>query len=180
MGQHHSHPAIFCIQTGKHMENKGIVTLGGGRNAPVKPVVGVQLSRHLLFALAVGFSFRKESTVPLIQAEWWICHHYLEFHQVVILDILGIREGISLPDSSVIHSMQEHIHGTKCPGLCIQLLAINSHLAARYLLVCFQQQAATAAGRIIDSVVFLRLHQGGDQFRNLTWGKELAAFFARI
>ena len=76
--------------------------------------------------------------------------------------------------------MQEHIHSAESPGLSVELLAIDSHLATGYFLIGFQQQAAAAAGGIVDSVVLLGLHQRGHQFRDLAWGKELSTLFSGI
>ena len=138
MGKHHCHAAVLCIQTGQHMQYKGVITFGSRRHTPIETVVGVQFSGHFFLALAVRFGFRQESAVPLVQTERRICHHNLELHQFIILDILRIGEGIPLPDPGVIHTVQKHIHGAESPGLRIKLLAVDGHLAARHFLVCLQ------------------------------------------
>ena len=80
----------------------------------------------------------------------------------------------------IIYTVPEHIHGAESPGLCIEFLAIDSHLATGYLLVRFQQQTATAAGGIVDSVVLFWLYQRGYQLRNLAWREELASLLSGI
>ena len=56
-------------------------------------VIGIQLCGHFLFALAVCLRLREETAVPLVQAEWGIRHHYLEFHQSIVFNILRVGEG---------------------------------------------------------------------------------------
>ena len=90
MGQHDGHAAIFCIQAGQHMQHKRVITLGSGRDTPIKSVVRVQLGRHFFLAFAVRLHIRQKAAVPLIQAEGGICNHNLEFHQLVIFDVLRV------------------------------------------------------------------------------------------
>ena len=76
--------------------------------------------------------------------------------------------------------MQEHIHSAESPGLSVELLAIDSHLATGYFFIGFQQQTAAAAGGVVDPVVLLGLHQRGHQFRDLAWREELASLLSGI
>ena len=76
--------------------------------------------------------------------------------------------------------MQEHIHSAESPGLRVELLAIDSHLATGYFFIGFQQQAAAAAGGIVDSVVLLGLNKRGHQFRDLAWREEFASLLPGI
>lgn len=180
MGQHHCHAAVLRLQAGKHVQHKGVIAFRSGRHTPIKTMEGIQFSGHFFLALAVCFSFREESTVPLVQTERRICHHHLEAHQIIILNILRIGEGIALPNSGVIHTVQEHIHSAESPGLSVELLAIDSHLATGYFFIGFQQQTAAAAGRVVDPVVLLGLHQRGHQLRDLAWCEELASLLSGI
>ena len=87
MGQHHCHSAIVAVQTFQHVQHKGIVALGTGGNTNVKALIGIHGRSHLLllFALGIQAGICKEATVPFIQAEWRICHHYLETRQLIVL-----------------------------------------------------------------------------------------------
>ena len=80
MGQHHRHATVLGIQTGEHMQHKGIITFGSRRHTPIETVVLIQFGGHFLLALAVRFGLREEAAVPLVQTEGWICHHHLELH----------------------------------------------------------------------------------------------------
>lgn len=111
-------------------------------------MVWVQFSGHFLFAFVIRFGLREEPAVPLVQTKRRICHHYLELHQIIILNILRIGESIALPDSGVIHTVQEHIHSAESPGLSVELLPIDSHLATGYFFIGFQQQTAATAGGV--------------------------------
>ena len=162
------------------MQYKGIVALGSGGHAPVEAVIGVQLGGHFLFAFAVCLRLREETAVPLVQTERGICHHHLEFHQGIVLNILRVGESIALPDTGIVHAVQEHIHGTKRPGLLILFLAIDRRLPAGHLLIRFQQQAAAAAGGIVDAIIFPGLYQRGHQLGDLAGGKELTAFLSGV
>ena len=76
--------------------------------------------------------------------------------------------------------MQEHIHSAESPGLSVEFLAIDSHLATGYFFIGFQQQTAAAAGGIVDSVVLLGLNKRGHQFRDLARREELASLLSGI
>ena len=180
MGQHHRHAAAFRIQAGEHMQHKGIVAFGSRRYTPIETVVLIQFGGHLLLALAVCLSLREKAAVPLVQTKRRICHHHLEFHQIIVLNILRIGEGIALPDPGIIHTVQEHIHSAESPGLCVEFLAIDGHLATGYFFIGFQQQTTAAAGGVVDSVVFPGPHQRGYQLRNLAWREELASLLSGI
>lgn len=182
MGQDDGHAPVLRIQTVKHVENEGIVALGGGRNAPVKSMVLVQRSGHFLLLLSffIQTSLGEEAAVPFVQAERRIGDHHLELHELVVLKVLRIGERVALPDAGVIHAVEEHVHRAERPSLGVQLLTVDGNLAAGHLLVGFEQQATAAAGGIVNAVIFPRLDERGHQLGNLTRREELAALFACI
>lgn len=93
---------------------------------------------------------------------------------------MRIGEGIALPDPGVIHAMQEHVHGAKRPGLRVEFLAVEGCPATGHLLIRLEQQAAAAAGGVIDAIVFPRLHQRGHQLGNLAGCEEFSALLPGI
>ena len=161
VGQDDRHAPILRIQTVQHVEHKGVVALRGGRNAPVKPMVFVQRGGHffLLLSLFIQIILGKEAAVPFVQAERRIGDHHLELHELVVLEVLRIGERVALPDAGVIHAVEEHVHRAERPGLGVQLLTIDGNLAAGHLFVGLEQQAAAAAGGVVNAVVFLRLDE---------------------
>ena len=76
--------------------------------------------------------------------------------------------------------MQEHIHRAQSPGLSVEFLAVDGDLTAGHLFIGFQQQAAAAAGGVVDTVILFGLHQGSHQFGHLAGSEELTALFAGI
>ena len=182
MGENNRHAPVFRIQTVQHVEHKGIVALGGGRNAPVKPMVLVQRSGHFLLLLSffIQTSLGEEAAVPFVQTEGGIGDHHLELHELVVLEVLRIGERVALPNAGVIHAVEEHVHRAERPGLGVQLLTIDGNLAAGHLFVGLEQQAAASAGGVVDAVVFPRLDERGHQLGYLAWREELAALFARV
>ena len=76
--------------------------------------------------------------------------------------------------------MQEHIHCAQGPGLSVEFLAVDSNLAAGNLFIGFQQQAAAAAGGVVDTVILFGLHQGSHQFGYLAGSEELTTLFAGV
>ena len=121
MGEYDCHAAIVAVQALEHVQHEGVVALGAGGDTHLKTLPGVHGSRHLLLLLTLGIQCRigQEAAVPLVEAERRVGHHRLELHQLVILHILRIGEGVALPDLCIIHAVQEHVHGTQCPGLSI-------------------------------------------------------------
>ena len=156
MGQDDGHAPVLRIQTVKHVEHKGIVALGGGRNAPVKPMVLVQRSGHffLLLSFFIQTSLGEEAAVPFVQTEGGIGDHHLELHEFVVLEVLRIGERVALPNAGVIHAVEEHVHRAERPSLGVQLLTVDGNLAAGHLLVGFEQQATASAGGVYKDAVF--------------------------
>ena len=182
MGENNRHAPVFRIQTVQHVEHKGIVALGGRRNAPVKSMMLVQRSGHffLLLSFFIQTSLGEEAAVPFVQTEGGIGDHHLELHELVVLEVLRIGERVALPNAGVIHAVEEHVHRAERPSLGVQLLTVDGNLAAGHLFVSFEQQAAASAGGVVDAVVFLRLDERGHQLGYLAWREELAAFFACV
>ena len=82
MREDHRHTARFVVQTAEHMEDKGVIALGRGRDAPVKALVGVQRRGHFLFFLAVfvGGGVGEKAAVPFVQTERRIGDYRLKLH----------------------------------------------------------------------------------------------------
>ena len=85
-----------------------------------------------------------------------------------------------MPDTGIVYPVEKHIHGAKSPRLGVKLLTVDGYLSAGNFLIRFQQQTAASTGRVVDAVVFLGIHQSGNQLRYLAGREEFPAFLSCI
>ena len=113
MGQHHCHAAVLRIQAGKHVQTQSVIAFRSGRHTPIETMVWVPVQRTFSFCLCYPLRPPRGTAVPLVQTKRRICHYHLELHQIIILNVLRIGEGISLPDPGRHPHVQEHIHSAE-------------------------------------------------------------------
>ena len=93
---------------------------------------------------------------------------------------MRVGERVARPDVGVVHAVKEHVHFAKRPCLRVVFLSVEMGFAAGDFRVGLQEQSAATAGGVIDTVIFTRLYQRGDEFGNLAGREKFAALLPGV
>ncbi len=77
---------------------------------------------------------------PFIQGERRIGDHNIEPHQFVVLDKLGIVDGVAPFNAGGIHGVQEHVHPAQGPGGAVGLLPEQGKILAADFLAYLDEE----------------------------------------